>query len=151
MDNMFDNVFMPKSVDELKQCINKSMKEWLNKINEAKSLCDSYLEANNLNESNSYDIEWVTEKQQKIQKIINLYNDKFNKNLEILSELNPLSIIDSVILKKIITNGYNKSKSNFSDNIEEHSFNEIVNKLNKLILICQKKEEPIKTELSKLC
>lgn len=80
-----------------------------------------------------------------------LNNDKFNKNLEILSELNPLSIIDSVILKKIITNGYNKSKSNFSDNIEEHSFNEIVNKLNKLILICQKKEEPIKTELSKLC
>ena len=82
MNNMFDNVFMPKSVDELKRCINKSMKEWLNKINEAKSLCDSYLEANNLNESNSYDIEWVTEKQQKIQKIINLYNDKFNKTAD---------------------------------------------------------------------
>ena len=82
MDNMFDNVFMPKSVDELKQCVNKGMKEWLNKINEAKSLCDSYLEANNLNESNSYDIEWVTEKQQKIQKIISLYNDKFNKTAD---------------------------------------------------------------------
>ena len=82
MDNMFDNVFMPKSVDELKQCVNKGMKEWLNKINEAKSLCDSYLENNNLNESNSYDIEWVAEKQQKIQKIINLYNDKFNKTAD---------------------------------------------------------------------
>ena len=82
MDNMFDNVFMPKSVDELKQCVNKGMKEWLNKINEAKSLCDSYLEANNLNEGNSYDIEWVAEKQQKIQKIINLYNDKFNKTAD---------------------------------------------------------------------
>lgn len=82
MDNMFDNVFIPKSVDELKQCVSKGMKEWLNKINEAKSLCDSYLEANNLNESNSYDIEWVTEKQQKIQKIINLYNDKFNETAD---------------------------------------------------------------------
>ena len=82
MDNMFDNVFMPKSVDELKQCVNKGMKEWLNKINEAKNLCDSYLEDNNLNESNSYDIEWVTEKQQKIQKIINLYNDKFNETAD---------------------------------------------------------------------
>ena len=82
MDNMFDNVFMPKSVDELKQCVNKGMKEWLNKINEAKSLCDSYLETNNLNESNSYDIEWVTEKRQKIQKIINLYNDKFNETAD---------------------------------------------------------------------
>ena len=82
MNNMFDNVFMPKSVDELKQCVNKGMKEWLNKINEAKSLCDSYLEDNNLNESNSYDIEWVTEKQQKIQKIINLYNDKFNETAD---------------------------------------------------------------------
>lgn len=82
MDNMFDNVFMPKSVDELKQCVNKGMKEWLNKINEAKNLCDSYLEANSLNESNSYDIEWVTEKQQKIQKIINLYDDKFNKTAD---------------------------------------------------------------------
>ena len=82
MDNMFDNVFMPKSVDELKQCVSKGMKEWLNKINEAKSLCDSYLEANNLNESNSYDIEWVTEKQEKIQRIINLYNDKFNETAD---------------------------------------------------------------------
>lgn len=82
MDNMFDNVFMPKSVDELNQCVNKGMKEWLNKINEAKSLCDSYLEVNNLNESNSYDIEWVAEKQQKIQKIINLYNDKFNETAD---------------------------------------------------------------------
>lgn len=82
MDNMFDNVFMPKSVDELKQCVNKGMKEWLNKINEAKSLCDSYLKTNNLNESNSYDIEWVAEKQQKIQKIISLYNDKFNKTAD---------------------------------------------------------------------
>ena len=82
MDNMFDNVFMPKSVDELKQCVNKGMKEWLNKINEAKSLCDSYLEANNLNESNSYDVEQVAEKQQKIQKIINLYNDKFNETAD---------------------------------------------------------------------
>ena len=82
MNNMFDNVFMPKSVDELKQCVNKGMKEWLNKINEAKNLCDSYLEDNNLNESNSYDIEWVTEKQQKIQKIINLYNDKFNETAD---------------------------------------------------------------------
>ena len=82
MDNMFDNVFMPKSVDELKQCVSKGMKAWLDKINEAKSLCDSYLEANNLNESNSYDIEWVAEKQQKIQKIINLYNDKFNETAD---------------------------------------------------------------------
>ena len=40
MDNMFDNVFMPKSVDELKQCVSKGMKEWLNKINEKKSICD---------------------------------------------------------------------------------------------------------------
>lgn len=81
MDNMFDNVFMPKSVDELKQCVNKGMKEWLNKINEAKSLCDSYLENNNLNESNSYDIEWVTEKRQKIQKIINLFMIWMRENL----------------------------------------------------------------------
>ena len=82
MNNMFDNVFMPKSVDELKQCVNKGMKEWLNKKKKKKSLCDSYLEANNLNESNSYDIEWVAEKQQKIQKIINLYNDKFNETAD---------------------------------------------------------------------
>lgn len=82
MDNIFDNVFIPKSVDELKQCINKSMKEWLNKINEAKSLCDLYLETNKLNESNSCDVKWVTEKQQKIQKIIGLYNDKFNETAD---------------------------------------------------------------------
>lgn len=82
MDNMFDNVFMPKSVDELKQCINKCMKEWLNKINEAKSLCDSYLESNKLNESNSRNVKWVTEKQQRIQKVINLYNDKFNETAD---------------------------------------------------------------------
>lgn len=82
MDEMFDNVFMPKSVDELKQCVNKSMKEWLNKINEAKNLCDSYLEANKLNESNSHDVKWVTKKQQRIQKVINLYNDKFNETAD---------------------------------------------------------------------
>ena len=82
MDNMFDNVFMPKSIDELKQCINKCMKEWLNKINEAKSLCDSYLESNKLNESNSRNVKWVTEKQQRIQKVINLYNDKFNETAD---------------------------------------------------------------------
>lgn len=77
---MFDNVFIPKSVDELKQCVNESMREWLNKINEAKSLCDLYLETNKLNENNSYNVTWVTEKQQKIQKIIDLYNDKLNKS-----------------------------------------------------------------------
>ena len=82
MDNIFDNVFMPKSVDELKQCVNQSMKEWLNKINEAKSLCDSYLETNKLSESNSYNVKWVTKKQEKIQKVIDLYNDKFNETAD---------------------------------------------------------------------
>lgn len=94
---------------------------------------------------------FLTENQvKKINESLNY--DKFKNNLETFSNLNPLlSVVDSAVINKIITNGYLDAKSNFSDNIEEHSFNEIVNKLNKLIAICQKKEEPIKTELSKLC
>lgn len=60
-------------------------------------------------------------------------------------------VLSQALLKKLFNQSYNNAKEEFSDNIENYSEDEIVNKLNKLIYICQKKEEKIKKQLEKLC
>ena len=58
--------------------------------------------------------------------------------------------INEAILR-ILEKAYEKAIDSFSDDITDFPIDKIENKLNKLILICQKKEEKIKTELEKLC
>ena len=52
---------------------------------------------------------------------------------------------------RILEKAYESAVGSFSDDITSFQVDKIENKLNKLILICQKKEEKIKSELEKLC
>ena len=52
---------------------------------------------------------------------------------------------------RMLENAYEDAISSFSDDITSFPVEKIENKLNRLILICQKKEEKIKAELEKLC
>ena len=52
---------------------------------------------------------------------------------------------------RILEKAYESAVGSFSDDITSFPVDKIENKLNKLILICQKKEEKIKSELEKLC
>ena len=54
-------------------------------------------------------------------------------------------------IKKLADKSYKDTINAFSDDITKFDIDEVENKLNKLILICQKKEENIKAELEKLC
>lgn len=54
-------------------------------------------------------------------------------------------------IKKLAEASYASAVEAFSDDITKVNIGDVENKLNKLILICQKKEERIKTELEKLC
>lgn len=78
------------------------------------------------------------------------YVDRFSERFNDIDTTNPLGL-DSDIIKRLLLDGYNECKECFSDDIESHSFEEISNKLSKLIAICQKKEEPIREQLEKIC
>ena len=60
------------------------------------------------------------------------------------------SYINSAI-SKMIEQAYSNAVNSFSDNIAGVEISKVEDKLGKLILICQKKEEKIKAELEKLC
>jgi len=59
--------------------------------------------------------------------------------------------INKKVVGDILSNGYFNARDNFSDNIESFPVDKIINKLDKLVAICQKKEEKIHNELEKLC
>lgn len=59
--------------------------------------------------------------------------------------------VNKKTLNDLLISGYMVAKNNFSDDIESFPIERIVNKLDKLTAICQKKEEKIRTELEKLC
>jgi hypothetical protein len=76
------------------------------------------------------------------------------KQLWLTGDNTPLSSDKSYInsaLSKMIEKAYSDAVNSFSDNIAGVEISKIENKLSKLILICQKKEEKIKAELEKLC
>ena len=54
-------------------------------------------------------------------------------------------------ISKMIEQAYSNAVNSFSDNIAGVEISKVEDKLGKLILICQKKEEKIKAELEKLC
>ena len=60
------------------------------------------------------------------------------------------SYVNEAIIR-MLEKAYNNAVESFSDDITSFPIEKIENKLNKLILICQKKEEKIKAELEKLC
>lgn len=60
------------------------------------------------------------------------------------------SYINEAIIR-ILEKAYENAVESFSDDITSFPVDKIENKLNKLILICQKKEDKIKAELEKLC
>lgn len=75
---------------------------------------------------------------------------------EVESNVNPLYKIQWMnstgsLMKQMVENAYDASVNNFKDNITSFPIDVVKNKLAKLIAICQKKEEPIKDELEKLC
>jgi hypothetical protein len=57
----------------------------------------------------------------------------------------------NVAIMRMLETAYENAVSSFSDDITSFPVDKIENKLNKLILICQKKEDKIKAELEKLC
>ena len=59
--------------------------------------------------------------------------------------------VNKKVIATILTNGYFNARDNFSDDIESFPIDEVINKLDKLVAICQKKEEKIHNELEKLC
>lgn len=66
----------------------------------------------------------------------------------------PLSSDKSYInnaISQMIQTAYDNAIGSFSDDITNVDITKVEDKLSKLILICQKKEEKIKTELEKLC
>ena len=76
------------------------------------------------------------------------------KQLWLTGDNTPLSSDKSYInsaVSKMIEKAYSDAVNSFSDNIAGVEISKIEDKLSKLILICQKKEEKIKTELEKLC
>lgn len=54
-------------------------------------------------------------------------------------------------VRKLILNGYEESISDFKDDITNFNENDVINKLNKLITIAKKKEQPILMQLEGLC
>lgn len=76
------------------------------------------------------------------------------KQLWLTGDNTPLSSDKSYInsaVSKMIEKAYIDAINSFSDNIAGVEISKIEDKLSKLILICQKKEEKIKAELEKLC
>ena len=76
------------------------------------------------------------------------------KQLWLTGDNTPLSSDKSYInsaVSKMIEKAYSDAVNSFSDNIAGVEISKIEDKLSKLILICQKKEEKIKAELEKLC
>ena len=59
--------------------------------------------------------------------------------------------INKKVVATVLTDGYLNAVNNFSDDIESFPVDKIINKLDKLVAICQKKEEKIHNELEKLC
>jgi hypothetical protein len=76
-----------------------------------------------------------------------LINAVHNKQFPLSSDK---SFIDEAIMR-MLEAAYENAVSSFSDDITNFPVDKIENKLNKLILICQKKENKIKAELEKLC
>lgn len=72
-------------------------------------------------------------------------------SLSFLISNSPLKDISDNSIKRILLGGYEDAVSCFSDDITSFDINTVVTKLNKLIRICQKKEEPIREQLEKLC
>ena len=66
-------------------------------------------------------------------------------NLPISHSLNKKIIEDALLC------GYNDAVDNFIDDITAVPLEKVINKLNKLIAICEKKEQNIHNELEKLC
>lgn len=64
----------------------------------------------------------------------------------------PLSnVIDKTLIEKAVERRVAQICSDFSDDITEIPIEKIENKLNKLLEICAKKEEPIREQLEQLC
>ena len=59
--------------------------------------------------------------------------------------------INKKVVATVLTDGYLNAVNNFSDDIESFTTEKITAKLDKLVAICQKKEEKIHNELEKLC
>ena len=82
-------------------------------------------------------------------------SDKIKNDID--SDKTPLSDLqlphdyNKKILGKLLTDGYFAAKNNFSDDIESFPVEQVINKANKLIAICKKKEEKLHNELEKLC
>lgn len=68
-----------------------------------------------------------------------------------ISALSIPHTINKKVVATILTDGYLNAVNNFSDDIESFPVDKIINKLDKLVAICQKKEEKIHNELEKLC
>ena len=59
--------------------------------------------------------------------------------------------INKKVVATVLTDGYLNAVNNFSDDIESFPVEKITAKLDKLVAICQKKEEKIHNDLEKLC
>ena len=78
-------------------------------------------------------------------------NNKKVDSISFLLSNSPLKNISETSIKNTLMKGYEEAVSCFSDDITSFDENTVVTKLNKLIRICQKKEEPIREQLEKLC
>lgn len=105
---------------------------------------------------------FISEEQEKIlgdsirdEQILDRISNKIKT--DIATDNTPLSDIgipvgvNKKILTRCVLDAYMGSIDNFSDDIESVPVTDIVNKLDKLVAICKKKEEKIRYELEKLC
>lgn len=87
--------------------------------------------------------------------VYNKISDKIKHDID--SDNTPLSDLqlphayNKKIIGKLLTDGYFAAKNNFADDIESFPVEQVINKANKLIAICKKKEEKLHNELEKLC
>ena len=104
----------------------------------------------------------INKKQEKLiresierENVVNKITDKIKNDVATdntpISNLNIPVSLNKKIIEQLLVDGYNDAKNNFKDDIESVPVKEIINKLNKLVAICKKKEEPIHNELEKLC
>ena len=87
--------------------------------------------------------------------VLSKVSDKIKHDIETdntpISNMNVPHSLNKKILANIVSNGYSNAVQNFTDDITSFPLDKVINKLEKLIAICQKKEETIHNELEKLC
>ena len=91
------------------------------------------------------------EKDSVMGKISNTLRSEIYEDNTPISSLPIPSSLNKRIIEDVLFRGYNHAKSNFSDDIESVTLDKVINKYNKLVAICKKKEENCRRELEKLC